>query len=76
MLDIHPKTRATMEEIWADPWFKGLKRCEIVEEQLPNGGKRMTVYRDGIHEHVLVGPNGEDVTPSGTSIKRVSKSGF
>lgn len=70
MLDLNPKTRATMEEIWADPWFMGLKRCEMVEERLPDGTKRMIVKRSGTHTHILVGPNGEDVSPSGTSIKR------
>lgn len=76
MLDINPKTRANMEEVWTDPWFVGLKRCEMAEEQSPNGRKRIVVKRDGRHEHVLVGPNGDDVTPSGNTIKRVSKSGF
>ena len=70
MLDLNPQTRAKMEEIWADPWFMGLKRCEMVEERLPDGGKRMVVKRAGTHSHILVGPNGEDVTPSGTSIRR------
>jgi len=72
MLDLNPKTRAKMNEIWADPWFIGLKRCEMVEERTPDGGKRMTVRRAGTHTHVLVGPSGEDVTPSGSSIKRIS----
>ena len=71
MLDLNPKSRAKMEEIWADPWFAGLERCEMVEERLEDGAKKMVVQR--AHEHILVGPNGEDVTPSGTSIKRVSK---
>lgn len=72
MLDLNPKTRAKMDEIWTDPWFLSLKRCEMVEEQLPDGGKRMVVKRAGTHTHILVGPSGEDVTPSGSSIKRVS----
>jgi len=72
MLDLNPKTRAKMEEIWQDPWFLGLKRCEMVEERLPGGGKRTVIKRDGTHTHVLVGPSGEDVTPSGSSIKRIS----
>ena len=72
MLDLNPKTRAKMEEIWQDPWFLSLKRCEMVEERLPNGGRRTVVKRDGTHTHVLVGPSGEDVTPSGSSIKRIS----
>lgn len=72
MLDLNPKTRALMDEVWADPWFIGLKRCEMVTERLEDGGKRMVVKRAGTHTHVLVGPNGEDVTPSGTSIKRIS----
>jgi len=70
MLDLNPQTRAKMDEIWADPWFMGLKRCEMVEERLPDGEKRMVVKRAGTHSHILVGPNGEDVTPSGTSIRR------
>jgi len=70
MLDLNPKTRAKMEEIWADPWFLDLKRCEMVEEITPNGDKRQVVRRAGIHTHILVGPNGEDVTPSGSSIRR------
>jgi hypothetical protein len=72
MLDLNPKTRAKMDEIWADHWFQNLKRCEMVEERLPDGTKKMIVKRPGTHTHVLVGPNGEDVTPSGTSIKRIS----
>jgi len=70
MLDLNPQTRAKMEEIWSDPWFMGLKRCEMVEERLSDGGKRMVVKHAGTHTHILVGPNGEDVTPSGASIKR------
>jgi hypothetical protein len=73
MLNLNPKTRAKMEEIWTDPWFAGLKRCEMVEERLPGGGKRQVVQRAGTHIHILVGPHGEDVTPSGTSIKPVSR---
>ena len=72
MLDLNPKTRALMDEVWADPWFIGLKRCEMVTERLGDGSKRMVVKRAGTHTHVLVGPSGEDVTPSGTSIKRIS----
>jgi hypothetical protein len=72
MLDLNPKTRAKMEEIWTDPWFMTLKRCEMVEEVTPDGSKKQVVKRAGSHTHVLVGPSGEDVTPSGTSIKRVS----
>jgi hypothetical protein len=72
MLDLNPKTRAKMSEIWTEPWFIALKRDEMVEERLPGGGKRMTVRRAGTHTHVLVGPSGEDVTPSGSSIKRTS----
>jgi hypothetical protein len=71
MLDINPKTRATMHDIWTDTWFLSLKRCEMVEERSPNGGKRTVVKRAGTHDHILVGPNGEDVTPSGSSIKHV-----
>jgi hypothetical protein len=73
MLDIHPKTRAKMEEIWTDPWFAGLQRCEMVEVQGPDGARKQIVRRSDNHIHILVGPSGEDVTPSGTSIKRVSK---
>ena len=73
MLDIHPKTRAKMEEIWADPWFAKLQRCEMVEVQGPDGAKKQIVRRADNHTHILVGPSGEDVTPSGTSIKRVSR---
>ena len=72
LLDINPKTRAGMEDIWTDPWFITLKRCEMVEERTPDGGKRMVVKRAGTHTHILVGPSGEDVTPSGSSIRRVS----
>jgi len=72
MLDLNPKTRAIMQDIWNDPWFTGLKRCEMVEVRAPEGAKKMVVKRAGTHTHVLVGPSGEDVTPSGTSIKRVS----
>jgi hypothetical protein len=72
MLDLNPKTRVKMEEIWADPWFMSLKRCEMVEELAPNGAKKMVVKRNGTHEHVLVGPSGEDVTPSGTTIRNKS----
>jgi serine/threonine protein kinase len=71
MLDLNPRTRAKMAEIWADPWFVGLKRCEMVEERI-GGGRTLKVKRAGIHSHTLVGPSGEDVTPSGSSIKRVS----
>ena len=73
MLDIHPKTRAKMEDIWTDPWFTRLQRCEMVEVQGPDGAKKQIVRRSDNHIHILVGPSGEDVTPSGTSIKRVSK---
>jgi len=73
MLDINPNTRITMEEIWTDPWFRSLKRCEMVEERTPVGGKMMVVKRAGRHDHVLVGPTGEDVTPSGSSVKRISE---
>ena len=72
MLDLNPKTRAKMDEIWSDPWFMSLKRCEMIEEIQPDGSRKMVVKRDGTHTHVLVGPSGEDVTPSGSSIKRVS----
>jgi len=72
MLDLNPKTRAKMEEIWSDPWFVGLKRCEMVEERHPGGGRTMVFKPAGTHVHTLVGPSGEDVTPSGSSIKRVS----
>jgi serine/threonine protein kinase len=72
MLDLHPKTRAGMQDIWNDDWFKGLKRCEIVQEREPDGTKKMVARRAGTHVHVLVGPTGEDVTPSGTSVKKVS----
>jgi hypothetical protein len=71
MLDLEPKTRAKMEEIWMDSWFGGLKRCEMVEERI-GGGRVLKVKRAGTHTHTLVGPSGEDVTPSGSSIKRVS----
>jgi len=73
MLDIHPKTRAKMEEIWKDPWFARLERCEMVEVQGPDGSKKQIVQPSDDHIHILVGPSGEDVTPSGTSIKKVSK---
>jgi serine/threonine protein kinase len=69
MLDLNPKTRAKMNEIWSDPWFASLKRCEMVSEMGLDGVKRMVVKRSGVHDHILVGPSGEDVTPSGTSIK-------
>lgn len=29
MLDLDPKKRATLDEIWADPWIKSLKMCTI-----------------------------------------------
>src|SRR5271167_1349895 len=29
MLDLNPKTRATMQDIWNDVWFNSLQRCQI-----------------------------------------------
>jgi serine/threonine protein kinase len=72
MLDLNPKTRATMQDIWNDIWFNGLQRCEIAALPTEDGTRQWVVRRAGTHSHVLVGPRGEDVSPSGTSIKRPS----
>jgi hypothetical protein len=45
----------------------------MVEVQGQDGARKQIVRRSDNHIHILVGPSGEDVTPSGTSIKRVSK---
>ena len=45
----------------------------MVEVKGPDVTKKQIVRTADNHAHILVGPGGQDVTPSGSSIKRVSR---
>lgn len=45
MLDTNPKTRATLDDVWADPWVQSIQYCR----QDVSG----EVIRAANHEHTL-----------------------
>jgi serine/threonine protein kinase len=57
MLEIDPKKRATMEEIFEDKWVQGSEVCRQEED-------RGAVLRGENHNHTLEPGNGESAPPS------------
>lgn len=50
MLELNPKKRATLEEVWNDEWIKSIPHC-----QQEDGGK---IIKGEGHTHVLEGQSG------------------